>query len=65
MPGSVTPTSKTAWWSLPLKVHPEKKPQSKKNSTVIDREFDPVSITVEFFGLRIFSLGALLPANFC
>jgi hypothetical protein len=37
-----------------LEVHPEKKPQSKKNSTVIDREFDLVSITVEFFGLRIF-----------
>jgi hypothetical protein len=23
-------------WSLPAKVHPEKKPQSKKNSTVSD-----------------------------
>jgi hypothetical protein len=54
-----------ATWSLPLKVHPEKKPQSKKTSTVLDREFDPVSIIVEFFGLQIFSLGALLPANFC
>jgi hypothetical protein len=54
-----------ATWSLPVKVHPEKKLQSKKNSTVIDREFDSVSITVEFFGLRIFSLGTLLPANFC
>jgi hypothetical protein len=43
-----------ATWSLPLKVHPEKDPQSKKNSTVIDRESDPVSITVEFFGLQIF-----------
>jgi hypothetical protein len=51
-------------WSLPVKVHPEKN-RNQKNSTVIDREFDPVSITVEFFGLRIFSLGALLPANFC
>jgi hypothetical protein len=53
-----------ATWSLPVKVHP-KKNRNQKNSTVIDREFDPVSITVEFFGLRIFSLGALLPENFC
>jgi hypothetical protein len=52
-------------WSLQVKVHPEKKPQSKKNSTVIDREFDSLSITVEFFDLRIFSLGAFLPANYC
>jgi hypothetical protein len=51
-------------WSLPVKVHPEKN-RNQNNSTVIYREFDPVSITVEFFGLRIFSLGALLPANFC
>jgi hypothetical protein len=51
--------------SLPAKVHPEKKPQSKKNSTVIDREFDSLSATVEFFDLRIFSLGALLRANCC
>jgi hypothetical protein len=43
-----------ATWRLPLKVHPEKKPQSKKTSTVLDREFDPVSIIVEFFGLQIF-----------
>ena len=34
--------------SLPVIVHQEKKPQSKKNSTVIDREFDFLSITVEF-----------------
>jgi hypothetical protein len=40
-------------WDLE-KVPPEKKPQSKKNSTVIDREFDSLPITVEFFGLRIF-----------
>jgi hypothetical protein len=33
---------------LHTKVHPEKKPQSKKNSTVIDRESDSLSITVEF-----------------
>ena len=39
--------------SLPVKVHPEKN-CNQKNSTVIDREFDLVSITVEFFGLRIF-----------
>jgi hypothetical protein len=44
---------------------PRKKTAINKNSTVIDREFDPVSITVEFFGLWIFSLGAILPANFC
>jgi hypothetical protein len=44
---------------------PRKKTAVKKNSRVIDREFDLVSITVEFFGLRIFSLGALLPSNFC
>ena len=43
-------------WSLPAKVHPEKKPQSKKSSTVSDREFDRLSDTVEFFDLRIFSL---------
>jgi hypothetical protein len=54
-----------ATWSLPVKVHPEKKTAIKKNSTVIDMELDPVSITVEFFSLRIFSLCALLPANFC
>ena len=40
--------------SLPVKVHPEKNRNQKKNSTVIDREFDSLSITVEFFGLRIF-----------
>jgi hypothetical protein len=54
-----------ATWSLPVKVHPGKKTAFKKNSTVIDRELDLVSITVEFFGLWVFSLGALLPANFC
>jgi hypothetical protein len=52
-------------WSLLTKVHPEKKPQSKKNSTVTDREFDRLSATVEFFGLRIFSLGEVLWANCC
>jgi hypothetical protein len=51
--------------SLFAKVHPEKKPQSKKNSTVSDREFDSLSLTIEFFDLRIFSLGALLRANCC
>jgi hypothetical protein len=39
---------------------PRKKTAIKKNSTVSDREFDSRSLTVEFFGLRIFSLGALL-----
>jgi hypothetical protein len=51
--------------SLPVKVHPEKKTAIKKNSTVRNREFDFLFLTVEFFGLRIFSLGALLPTNFC
>jgi hypothetical protein len=51
-------------WSWPVKVHPGKKPQKKKNSTVFDGEFDSQSNTVEFFCLRIFSLGALLPVNF-
>jgi hypothetical protein len=32
---------------------------------VSDREFDYLSDTVEFFGLRIFSLGELLRANCC
>jgi hypothetical protein len=45
--------------SLPTKIHPEKKPQSK-NSTVADREFDHLSAIVEFFDLRIFSLGEVL-----
>jgi hypothetical protein len=35
-----------------------------KNSTGIDRKSDSLSITVELFHLRIFSLGELLPANF-
>jgi hypothetical protein len=52
-------------WSLTVKVHPEKKPQSKKNSTVFNTEFEPILNTVEFFDLRIFSLGALLPENSC
>jgi hypothetical protein len=51
--------------SLPTKIHPEKKTAIKKNSTVIDREFDPQSLTVEFFDLWIFSLGEVLWANFC
>ena len=37
-----------------------KKPQSKKNSTESDREFDSLSDTVEFSDLRIFSLCELL-----
>jgi hypothetical protein len=50
--------------SLPTKI-PPKKNSNQKNSTVSDREFDSLSLTVEFFDLRIFSLGALLPAKFC
>ena len=48
--------------SLHTKVHPEKKTIIEKNSTVSDsrnREFDSLSLTVEFFDLRNFSLGAL------
>jgi hypothetical protein len=37
-----------------------KKTAIEKNSTVIDSEFDSLSITVEFFDLRIFSLGEVL-----
>ena len=37
----------------------------EKNLTVSDREFDYLANTMEFFGLRIFSLGELLLANFC
>ena len=50
--------------SLPVKVHPEKN-RNQKNSTVRNREFDVLILIVEFFGLWIFSLGALLPANSC
>jgi hypothetical protein len=46
--------------SLPTKIHPEKKTAIKKNSTVTDREVDSLSATVEFFVLRIFSLGEVL-----
>jgi hypothetical protein len=51
--------------SLTAKIHPEKKTSIKKNSTVSDREFDFLSDTVEFFDLRIFSLGEVLWANCC
>ena len=44
---------------------PRKKTVIEKNSTVSDRECDSLSLTVEFFDLRNFSLGALLYANFC
>ena len=50
-------------WSLPAKVHPDKKTAIKKNSTVLNREFDSLFNTVEIFDLRIFSLGELLRAN--
>jgi hypothetical protein len=52
-------------WSLPVKIHPEKKTAIEKNSTVSDRECDSLSLTVEFLDLRIFYLGELLPENFC
>jgi hypothetical protein len=39
---------------------PRKKTAIKKNSTVRDWEFDHLSLTVEFFDLRIFSLGEVL-----
>jgi hypothetical protein len=51
--------------SLPGKVHPDRKTAIKQNSTVSDGELVPPSLTVEFFDLPIFSLGALLPAIFC
>jgi hypothetical protein len=47
-------------WSLLFKSSQPKKNSNQKNSTVSDREFDPLSLTVEFFGLQIFSLGELL-----
>jgi hypothetical protein len=47
------------------KFTPKKNRNQKKNSTVVDREFDSLSTTVEFFGPRIFSLGELLYANCC
>jgi hypothetical protein len=40
-------------WSLQVKVHPGKKTAIEKNSTVSDMEFDSLSLTVEFFDLRI------------
>ena len=54
-------------WSLPVKVHPEKT-AIQKNSTAIDREFDSLSITVEFyrppdFFFRCTFTGKLLLAN--
>jgi hypothetical protein len=42
-----------------------KKTAIEKNSTVKNREFDSIFFTIEFFGLRIFSLGELLRENFC
>ena len=53
-------------WSLPVKVHPEKN-RNQKNSTVIDREFDFLSITVEFsasgFFFRCTFMGKLMHAS--
>ena len=47
-------------WSLLTKSAPRKKTAIEKNSTVRNREFDKLFLAVEFFGLRIFYLGALL-----
>jgi hypothetical protein len=41
-------------WSLRVKVHPEKNRNQKKNAPVVDREFDSLSPTLEFFGRQIF-----------
>jgi hypothetical protein len=64
LPGSVTSPAKLygggRYREFAHKSARRKKTAIKKNSTVIDREFDYLSITVEFFDLRIFSLGALL-----
>jgi hypothetical protein len=49
---------KFANMSLHVKMHQEKKTAIKKNSTVIDRESDSLSITVEFL-IGFFFLGAL------
>jgi hypothetical protein len=62
---SGNPAIETVWlrWAPGVctqKFTPKKKPQSKKNSTVSDREFDSLSDTVEFFDLRMFSLCELL-----
>jgi hypothetical protein len=68
MPGSVTPTIETVWWrylDFAYKSAPRKKTAIEKNSTVSDREFDSLLLTVEFFDLRTFYLGALLYANSC
>ena len=46
--------------SLYTKVHREKKTQSKKNSTISEKEFDFLSLTVEFFFDYDFFL-----VNFC
>jgi hypothetical protein len=62
VPGSVPPPAKLYGGGRYLEFAHKSAPRKKtaiENSTVIDREFDPLSITVEFFDLRIFSLGAL------
>ena len=55
---------KFANMSLHVKMHQEKKTAIKKNSTVIDRESDSLSITVEFL-IGFFFLGAFLHAGSC
>jgi hypothetical protein len=39
---------------IAYKDSPRRKTVIEKNSTVVDREFDSLSISVEFFDLRIF-----------
>ncbi len=46
-----------------IKSAPKEKIRRPKNSTVIDRESDSLSITVEFFSIAVFFRGALLYAN--
>ena len=48
--------------SLPTKVHLKKNPGSK-NSTVIGRDRNSLSITIELFLMAVFFRGALLHAN--
>ena len=51
--------------SLPTKIPPKKTAIKKLDGKTSDREFDSLSDTVEFFDLRIFSLGEFSPANCC
>jgi hypothetical protein len=53
---TVSTVIETVWWSY-IPESRKKKPQSKKNSTVIDRKFDLLSITVEFSASGFFFRG--------